>query len=273
LFAVFVTSQPACRSASRISEWHFRVGIREFERNEPATAKQEYKWRDRPIAVHRVDDRLADEPIERVVAVSDAPAADLGDRVAPPRGRQRVSEAGENSRRSLSSYGDYLGMSLDCADIAIRLLVDYASSHGLPVHIRGGSNTWNSNNTKIHGSAAFGTFCQTDVNANHIIQYNTTSKGSVPASIVNAMAGDLLMRASWDQPQKSFGHTRIFLFQRDDQIHIMQGSGDRRQLDDGTESLAPTAIQSLSLDINDLSGSGLAYTGRHLWWSNAVFGR
>ena len=149
----------------------------------------------------------------------------------------------------------YVGQRIDCADLAVTLLVDFASRFGLPVHIHAKERRFDSRSTFYRNPVLFREALKDTITARKIWELNSYRKGYVfkgwPAEI-----GDLMMSKS---------HTRIFLMRGGDAITYMAGSLVRVP---GIPRINwPTPVEILTKHERDVRSG----TPSLRWWKDFVF--
>ncbi len=120
-----------------------------------------------------------------------------------------------------NNYFKYSNRSVDCAGLAITILIDYASLNGLPINLKGYYfQSFDSDKTHLKNKYAFLVAARNGLCASEIYDNNTYEKGSLPGSINSALPGDLMMSRGFPNtfiqdifgnPNPIYGHTRIFL--------------------------------------------------------------
>jgi hypothetical protein len=155
------------------------------------------------------------------------------------------------------------GVNLTCAEVAVTLLINYASEHGLPVVLKGINNQMqDSRSSTVISQNGFLDWARRNVPSHELYNLNTFEKGALPGKIGLAEAGDLLMRDAivWFGWLAFHGHTRIFLENRSGQIRYVAGNMESGQASDVVENELP--LDKLSTDTPSLR-----------WWEDFVFGR
>ena len=179
------------------------------------------------------------------------------------RNRWRFSDQQDFREFIKNSYRNYLGQLIDCADLAITLLVDFAASRGLPVHLESNSGPFDSRRQVFrNNSVLFREAAKNRINAHMLFDLNTFEKGKMEFDVLSAEAGDLMMLK---RPNSTTGHTRIFL--------SYQGSDNTVQWVEGTQTQHGIAFGWTHGPVVERFDSLFAAkrTPSLRWWSETVF--
>ena len=144
----------------------------------------------------------------------------------------------------------YVDQAIDCADLAITLLIEFASQRGLPVNLRSQDALYQSTNTFLPSKQWFLSVTKNNIGAEGLQALNTWPKGQGPAPLRDGTAktGDLLLNVD---------HVRIFLRYQASTDDVFYIAGD----------------QPLQVAYRHAKPIKLMSTPNLRWWSGAVFNR
>jgi RHS repeat-associated protein len=190
------------------------------------------------------------------------------------KGKTPWSPADEQGLRDYiqGHFYEYDGQNIDCADLAIEFLANYAKTKLLRVTLKGYQKTFDTNNYGLFslGYDKFKKEAQDAIDAYSIYNFNTDQKGDLhdPKTVDIAKYGDLMMTAR--NPGGTYGHTRIFLHPVEingtPAIQYIQGN-----LLNGSSRPGPVSIKYSTASA--LANSRTGPTPSLRWWSPFVFGR
>ena len=153
------------------------------------------------------------------------------------------------------NWNRYLGRTLDCADLALTFLIDYAKANRLPVVLKKNNTTLDSRNSLWIVNASLFLARSLGINARMLFDLNTDEKGDLRGDgFSRAKVGDLMMLRL--HPGSTMGHTRVFLEENQGIIHYIAGDSPPIVVD-ATKKASEVAESTPSLR----------------WWKGFVFGR